>query len=118
MPKFVNLLLEKTWNITNNDQKFLINQGFYLHKKDGHDGFYTYRFPVHKYKKYTTLECKLILIEGETSIKIDVYDESGAFYNPFYFVEYGDYGDIVYSINKKILAEFRKLGIKEDKNGK
>lgn len=77
---------------------------------------YTYRFPVHKSGYFTILECELSCVESTGVIKADVYDfGTRVKYAAFYQVEYGDYNCMLKNINKKIIEELKKLGIKKVK---
>lgn len=80
---------------------------------DKDDILYSYKFPLHKYKKKTVLECELI-VECDTGIvRINVYDGNGEIYPYFYALKYGNAKPMLDKINTKILTEFEKLGIKK-----
>lgn len=75
---------------------------------------YTYRFPVFKYGKYTTLECELRSAVEKDVIYIDVYHyNTHDKYAPFYDCEYGNFDKILTIIDKKIMKQLKELGIKE-----
>ena len=77
------------------------------------DDIWEYRFPVYKYNnKITTIEGVITVSLSTEKVLIDVYS-NGYAYAPFYNNEYGNYEPIMNIINKNILKEFNKLGIKE-----
>ena len=76
---------------------------------------YSLRFPVYKYKKYTTLECELdvILQTGEIIINVFNYGTNDG-YTPFYCHEYGR-TKILDTINSVIKEQLKKIGAEEEK---
>ena len=79
------------------------------------DDIWEYRFPVYKYNsKIITIEGVITVSLSTEKVLIDVYS-NGYAYVPFYNNEYGNYEPIMDIINKNILREFNKLGIKEKK---
>ena len=98
-------------NIT---KEWLLSNGFRYNRLLSDDKIetYTYRFPVHKYNKFTVLECELRVLLGEDNILINVYDyATNDKYAPFYYCEYGDYDKMLKIINEKISRELKRLGI-------
>ena len=94
----------------------LYSKGFHYNKlMSDETDIYSLRFPVHRYKKYTTLECELIveLQTGEISINVFNYGTNER-YAPFYHLEYGKY-EILEVINKNIEEQLKKIGAKEVK---
>ena len=74
---------------------------------------YIYKFPVYKSKKHEPLVfCKLGVDEEIKRVFYNVCNSDGTLYTPFYDRYYGK-SDVVKVIDKNILKEFRKLGIKE-----
>lgn len=101
--------ITKQWLLSNN---FHYNK--YFSDEDG--DVYTYRFPVFKYGRYTTLECELRVVVNENEINIDVYDyNTRDKYAPFYYCEYGNFDRIMKIINTNIKKELKRLGTKERK---
>lgn len=104
--KYIKSDVTKTW---------LIQNGFRYNKNlsTEESNVYTYRFPVYKYEKITTvLECELTLFIEDGTIAINVYDYgTNDKYAPFYYCEYGNYDKMLKIINEKISRELKKLGI-------
>lgn len=111
---------DNTYIMRDFNKRKLTNLGFrYLSKAAKNDieyEIYTYRFPVYKYKNITTLECE-ISIETHNGyiMSIDVYDANHNVYTAFYFSEYGNHSDILKTISKRIMEQFKKLGIEKVK---
>lgn len=95
----------------------LYSKGFRYNKlmSDDVTDCYSLRFPVHRYKKSTTLECEL-LVEFQTGCVITNVFNYGTndIYAPYYHNEYGNY-PILDSINAAIKTQYKKLGVKEKK---
>ena len=94
----------------------LYSKGFHYNKlMSDETDLYSLRFPVHKYKKYTTLEAEVIVELQTGDIVVNVFNfGTNERYSPFYIQEYGRY-DILDSINKTIDAQLKKIGAKEVK---
>ena len=104
-----------TYIISDNSPQYLFDLGF--HRVFDHDEQYVYNFPVLKYKKITTLSGKITVYTDSKEIKIDVFDiNNHSIYAPFYNSEYRNREVIMEKINKNILLEFTKLGIKKKTN--
>lgn len=74
---------------------------------------YTYSFPVYKYKGIVPMVyCKLGIDEETKRVWFKICDDSDRLYAPYYNNEYGR-NIIVKDIEKVILKEFNKLGIKK-----
>ena len=102
--------------ISDNTPQHLLDIGF--HRVFDYDEQYVYNFPVLKYKKITTLRGKITVYTDSKEIKIDVFDISNhSIYAPFYNSEYKNREVIMEKINKNILSEFKKLGIKKKTKG-
>ena len=107
-------------NIT---REWLLSNGFHYNRllSDDESDVYTYRFPVHKYNKFTILECELKVVLGEEIISVNVYDyNTNDKYAPFYYYEYGNYDKMLKEINRKIESVLKKMNIyrEENKRGK
>ena len=103
--------------ISDNTPQHLLDIGF--HRVFDYDEQYVYNFPVLKYKKITTLRGKITVYTDSKEIKIDVFDISNhSIYAPFYNSEYKNREVIMENINKNILSEFKKLGIKRKQKEK
>ena len=92
----------------------LYSKGFHYNKlMSDETDFYSMRFPVHKYKKTTTLECELAVELQTGNITINIFNYgTNEIYTPFYNLEYGRYA-ILDSINKAIEDQLKKIGAKE-----
>ncbi len=74
---------------------------------------YTYIFPVYKYKGIVpTIYCKLGVDEETKIVWFNVCDDNDRLYAPYYNDEYGK-NLIVQDIEKIIIKEFKKLGVKK-----
>ena len=87
------------------------------------DNQYVYYFPVVRNSKNVSLMGRILAYTDNKKVTIDVLDQSGTFYYPFYNEsKYGNYEIILEEIHKNIAKEFAKLGIKNKtrrkKNGK
>lgn len=71
---------------------------------------YVYEFPVYLYKGNPNIICKLGINE-ENEIWYQVCDIGGHTYSPYYVRCYGT-NKVVQIIDKNILKQFRKLGVK------
>ena len=104
-----------TYIISDNTPQHLLDIGF--HRTFDYDEQYVYNFPVLKYKKITTLRGKITVYTDSKEVKIDVFDiNNHSIYAPFYNSEYKNREVIMEKINKNILSEFTKLGIKKKTN--
>ncbi len=101
--------------IKNATKQNLFSLGFHYYSpnKRGDSDIYTYRFPVHKYKKYTTIECEITTecISGKTLLNF--YDKAtNTMYYPFYEINTYQYSkEFLESMDKIVKKELRKLGI-------
>ena len=83
------------------------------------DETFSYRFPVMRWGNIPTL-WGVIYVDLDGRIWLDVFDNNGGVYPPFYKVEYGNYEAILAIINRCFENKFEKFGIKENvkKHGK
>ena len=96
----------------------LYSKGFHYNKLMSEETeFYSMRFPVHKYKKITILECEVAVELQTGNITINVfYHGTNEIYTPFYNPEYGIYA-ILDSVNMAVKDQLKKIGAKEvDRN--
>ena len=103
-----------TYKKTDVTKQWLLSHGFRYNRQlsDNDSEVYTYRFPVYKYEKFTTLECELGIILGEDEVRINVYDYGTSDrYAPFYYCEYGNYDAILRVIWRNIDKQLRNLDI-------
>ena len=100
---------------TNKDD--LYSKGFRYNKvmSDDVTDCYSLRFPVHKYKKTTVLECE-VTVELQTGrVFTNVFNYgTNDIYVPYYNNEYGKY-PILVKINSSIKTQLKKIGAKEKK---
>lgn len=119
-----NKLLTYKWIHPFRSKKELEEQGF---RYSYHYKGYVKQFSVCRDKKWTTLEGIFIVQENEEKpgffndeVQIDVHDEMGVLYAPFYYYNEG-YKEFIEEINKKIIQNCKECGIKrmkKDKHGK
>lgn len=105
---------ENQYIISDNNAGHLIDFGF---KYDNDEEKYVYNFPVLRHEKTTVLRGKITTYTDTNEIQIDIVDNNGVSYAPFYNIECGNYDVILNKINKAILNEFSKLKITKT-NGK
>ena len=95
----------------------LYNKGFHYNKMMSDDvtDCYSLRFPVHRYKKSTVLECEITVELQTGNVITNVFNYgTNDVYAPYYYIEYGSY-PIIDSVNAAIKAQYKKLGVKERK---
>lgn len=111
-------LINNTYKLKNPDKNKLQSLGFrYSVKYSTSDcAIYYYRFPVHKYKTYTTLECEIYVNTSSGDVEINVYDENNNIYPPFYNIECGNYEPLMESVNHKIVSELKRIGVSKVKS--
>ena len=107
-------LTQTRYTKPNATKQWLLSHNFYYNKmfSDGESSAYSLRFPVCKYKSYTTLEGELTIILGEDDVRINVYDY-GTYdiYPAFYYQEYGNYDVILETIWGNINKKLQQLRI-------
>ena len=110
-------LIKHTYIKPNMTEKWLLSNNFRNNRllSDEESDVYTYRFPVYKYKKFTTLEGELCVVLGEYEVKINVYEHGTTSdkYAPFYYCKYGNYDSILKIIWKNINKQLKILNITE-----
>lgn len=98
--------------IEDNKPQRLVSLGFHKCRTE-EDNEYRYNFTVLIHDNLVSLRGVITAFINTKEIKIDVFDNNGYPYAPFYYIKYGNYDAIMKTINKSILAEFNKLGIKK-----
>ena len=107
-------LADHTYIKSNATKQWLLSHGFRYNRSlsDDESEVYTYRFPVYKYEKFTTLEGEFCIVLGNDEVKINVYDYGTSDrYAPFYYCEYGNYDAILRIIWRNIEKQLRNLEI-------
>lgn len=100
----------------NATKQWLLSHGFRYNRQlsDDDSEVYTYRFPVYKYEKFTTLEGEFYIVLGDDEVKINVYDYGTSDrYAPFYYCEYGNYDAILRIIWRNIEKQLNNFEIKK-----
>ena len=95
----------------------LYKKGFHYNKMMSDDvtDCYSLRFPVHKYKKFTTLECEIVVELQTGNVITNVFNYgTNDIYAPYYYNEYGNY-PILDKIKHAIKVQMKRLGVKEKK---
>jgi len=109
---FMRSLASNYYKMKQFDKMRLLSKNFReVHSVDNRND-YSLRFPLHKYKKWTILECELIVNADNGDVNMKVLDENRNIYAPFYNSEYGK-SDLLELVNRKILNKFKELGIVE-----
>ena len=114
MDRIVDVIYIKQ-NVT---KQWLLSNNFRYNTRlsDDESEVYSYRFPVYKYEKFTTLECELSIILGENEVRINVYDYGTSDrYAPFYYCEYGNFDKMLETIWSNIHKQLKRLGIIKNK---
>lgn len=76
----MNVMKNKKYTIVNNDITFLKKLDF----KHIGEGIYIHDFPVYKWNGFVTITGRFTAYEGSNDITIDVYQEDGHPYAPYY----------------------------------
>ena len=105
------LLINNTYKMTKHDEKNLYSLGFKPVTAD----LFMNTFSVYKYKKISVLLCSVIVDKEDGTVRINVSDNNGNAYSPFYDNTYGNAVPVLNKINYKINCELKKLGIKKVK---
>lgn len=105
------LIRNYTYKIRDCNTQKLRSYGFRHQIADSSSNYYVYKFPVEKYNKCTILECRVLVDSNSGDVRLDVYDNWGNMYPPFYYNGYGNYKPILHRINSIIFSEFKKLNI-------
>lgn len=101
-------------NIT---KEWLENNKFKRYYKDNGDICFMRRFPVYTSGSIVSLECKLSAWFPSGRVAYSIEDSSSkGLYAVYYNREYGDHEDIVKKVDKAVMREFDRLGIKEVNN--
>lgn len=115
-------VVNNTYKLSNTSEENLKKLGFRYDRttSDNETTNYIYRFSVYKYQSKTLLDCEISVNTDTKLLNINVYQQDGNIYRPFYYSEFGGYDPILDIINNNILNEFKKLHIKQvkDKNTK
>lgn len=113
-------VINNTYKLSNTSEENLKKLGFRYDRNtsDTTTTNYIYRFSVYKYEGKSLLNCELIVDTHTKIVSINVYNQSGNIYRPFYYTEFGNHDHIIDIINNNILNEFKKLKIKQANNKK
>ena len=95
---------ETKYKIKNNSPEILKKLGF----RNIGEGIYIYNFPCYKWNGFVTITGRFTGYEDTNDIAVDVYQEDGRPYAPFYHNDKSEVISIVYS---NILRECKRLGI-------
>jgi hypothetical protein len=94
----------------------LYKKGFHYSRaiSDKDSEYYSLRFPVHKYKQQTTLECEITVELQTGNVSIDVFNVGTRdIYVPYYNDQFVGDNLVLTSIQKTIDKQMKKLGIKK-----
>ena len=69
------------------------------------DGYYSYRFPVYKYKKTPVLWCNIYINLESNCCNYNVTDSNFKIYPAFFDREYGGVNKVVENIDRKIRTQ-------------
>ena len=95
--------------INNNDISHLRHLGF-THIGDG---VYQYSFPGYIWQGYQTIQVKITAFDDSKDILIDVFQEDGNFYAPYYHEQNYEDHKVLSVIKHNIETECRKLKIRK-----
>lgn len=73
------------------------------------DGYYSYRFPVYKYKKEPTLWCNIYINLESNCCSFNVTDTNFKTYPAFFNREYGGLNKVVETIERKIRTQLNNF---------
>lgn len=74
--------------------------------------YYTYDFPVYKYKRRPVIFCKVFVYEEDKTIRFEVVDGNNNLYASYYNREYGK-NELLNGIDSVIRKQFKILSIKQ-----
>ena len=104
-------MVQRNWVITDYCKDNIKQLGFtYNEKMD----YWSYSFPIRFWKRMPTLLCCVHISRDKDHAWVNVFDNMGCYYSPFYSQEYGRY-DFIETAEKKILYKLNSLGIIEKK---
>lgn len=109
-------IAETKWHKKQPTQKWLNANGFKYSKdySDKESDAYIYIFPVHKYKLMSLLECVIVVYLDNGDVIVKVQDsKTKESYPQFSYDSQGNHKNFIEKIEKIILEEFSRLGIKE-----
>lgn len=93
------------------DLQNLKDKGF---KYNYQEKYYTYDFPVYRYKRKPLIFCKVFIYEEDKTVRFEIVDANNNLYASYYNREYGK-NELLENIDSAIRKEFMKLGIKKEK---
>ena len=109
-------ILNKEYIMSNPTKEKLIKLNFRYSKtlSNNEESIYILRSPIYKYKKYTTLEC-VILIDSHTGkTSLDVYDcNTNKLYPACYNENMQTYKDLLKKIEYRLQKLINSMGLKE-----
>lgn len=96
----------ETYKIKDNDLNYLRSLNF----KHIGDGIYIHDFPCYKWNGYITITGRFTAYDDKKDISIDIYQEDGRLYFPFYNEHNNN--DVLKIVKANIKKEMIKCGIK------
>ena len=97
--------MREKFKIDNNERQFLKSIGF----KSIGDGIYKYEFPGYKWHGYTTIICRFTAFDDSNEITVDVLNENGELYAPYYSNDKNN--SVLAIVKSNIKKEMKKCGI-------
>lgn len=105
---------DRRYKIADHSPDRLKSLGFSFDRKKSCDGIkcYSIRFPVLKYNNTANMTGEITVNAENGEAIMDVYDLKGRTYAPFYHCKYGNYEGVLKIINKNIIKQIKRLGIR------
>lgn len=105
-------MVQRNWVITDYCKDNIKQLGFIYNERMD---YWSYSFPIRFWKRMPTLLCCVHISRDKDHAWVNVFDNMGCYYSPFYSQEYGQYDDFIKTAEKKILYKLSSLGIIEKK---
>lgn len=105
-------IYDNKYAISDNSKEYLTGLGF---RQRNEDGMYTYHFDALRHERTTVLIGRRIIVYDDSKdIHIDILDNNGLSYAPFYNAAmYNTHRVVLEKVDSAVLKEFKKLGIKK-----
>ena len=113
-------IANNTYKLSDTSEEHLKELGFRYDRATSDNDItnYVYKFSVYEYAGKSLLDCELIVNVNTKLVSVNVYQQNGSIYRPFYYTDFGRKDTIVDIINGNVKKGLRRLGIKQVKNKK
>lgn len=107
----IEYIANNTYVMNELNKNKLYDYGFRYSKIHSEENYTVYKhtFPVYKHNNRTTLYGEILVSIESGEIVINVYDNTGTPYAPFYHIEYGKYDELQKVMSDNILAKMENI---------